>query len=116
MSDTTGKHVSEFLPELLAHLSDPKFRVSLIADAKLTRGSVSYGTEFIRWLVAEAKATASANEEIARLREALGKIAASKAQSVIPWTHEAAADEFSRLLSGHRYIAHTALQSSEGKP
>lgn len=45
-----------------------------------------------------------------RMRDALETIASQKVPMIIPWTHEAAADAFSRMLDRDRSIARAALE------
>ena len=49
------------------------------------------------------------NANLAILREALERIANRKARTILPWTHEAAADEYAAMLDMDRTEARDAL-------
>lgn len=48
--------------------------------------------------------------------EVLREIDRSQARAVIPWTHEAAADEFNRMIQMHKSVARAFLSTLEPKP
>jgi hypothetical protein len=63
-------------------------------------------------MYANEKARAEKAEgEAKALREALERISERRARAILPWTHEAAADEFAKMLDADRMDASAALQS-----
>lgn len=57
-----------------------------------------------------------AHTRMRRFEACLKNIRDSTTRAVVPWTHEAAADEFSCVLSAHREIARLALEPRPGAP
>ena len=83
----------------------------LVADCNdLAMGAKAAETRITRLGELNERIINETHARIRRLEACLKNIRDSTTRRIIPWTHEAAADEFSRVLSAHREIARLALE------
>jgi hypothetical protein len=86
------------------------FAAILAAERERQESTVRETNVILRAGVAWKDRAKRAENEVKALREALVLIANQRGREIMPWTHEAAADEFSRMLDVDRNIACAALQ------